>query len=57
MPAISPPTSAEESFKRGLACLERRTYQEAASYFQLSLDMDKQEGQKNSGMKTLRRPR
>ncbi len=53
MPAISPPTSAEESFKRGLACLERKTYQEAASYFQLSLDMEKQEGSKNNSMKAL----
>jgi len=53
MPAISPPTNAEESLKRGLACLERKTYQEAASYFQLSIDMEKQEGSKNNSMKAL----
>ena len=52
MAAITPPASKEEAFKRGLACLERRTYQEASSYFQLALDLEKAET-KNSSMKYL----
>ena len=53
MPVISPPTSSEDAFKRGQACLERRTYQEAAAYFQLALDIEKQEGSKNASMRYL----
>lgn len=53
MPAISPPATADESCKRGLACLERKTYQEASAYFQLALDMEKQANQKNASMKYL----
>ena len=53
MHVISPPDTAEEAFKRGLACLERRTYQEAAGYFQIAIDMERQGGSKNGGMKYL----
>jgi len=53
MPAITPPDNQDEAFKRGLACLERRTYQEAAGYFQLAIDLERQGGSKNGGMKYL----
>jgi tetratricopeptide (TPR) repeat protein len=49
---ISPPTSPEEAFKRGLACLERKTYQEAASHFRCALEMDK-DSPKSTSMKVL----
>src|SRR5262245_45754892 len=47
------PESPEDAFKRGQACIERRTYQEAASYFQIAIDLEKSAGQKNSNMKYL----
>jgi tetratricopeptide (TPR) repeat protein len=53
MPVITPPDTPEEAFKRGLACLERRTYQEAAAYFQIAIDLERQGGSKNGGMKYL----
>lgn len=53
MPVITPPDTQEEAFKRGLACLERRTYQEAAGYFQIAIDLERQGGSKNGGMKYL----
>jgi tetratricopeptide (TPR) repeat protein len=53
MHVISPPDTAEEAFKRGQACLERRTFQEAAKYFQIAIDLDRQAGQKGSGMRYL----
>jgi tetratricopeptide (TPR) repeat protein len=53
MPALDPPANSEDAFKRGLACLERRSYQEAASCFQASMDLDKSAGQKTSNMKYL----
>jgi tetratricopeptide (TPR) repeat protein len=52
VPAIAPPASHEEAFKRGQACLERRTYQEAASYFQFAIDMERTV-QKNTNVKYL----
>jgi tetratricopeptide (TPR) repeat protein len=52
MPALDPPASPEDAFKRGLACLERRSYQEAASCFQASIDLDRP-NQKTSNMKYL----
>jgi tetratricopeptide (TPR) repeat protein len=51
MHVITPPETADVAFKRGLACLERRTYQEAAGYFQFAIDLDRQAGQKGSGMR------
>lgn len=53
MPALDPPVNSEEAFKRGLACLERRSYQEAASCFQYSIDLDSRPGTKTSNMKYL----
>src|SRR5262245_51407404 len=53
MPAIDPPASSEEAYKRGLACLERRTYQEAAACFQVAMDMDARPGQKGTSAKHL----
>jgi Tfp pilus assembly protein PilF len=53
MHVISPPDTADEAFKRGLACLERRTYQEASGYFQIAIDLDRQGGQKGGGMRYL----
>ena len=54
MPALDPPANSEEAFKRGLACLERRSYQEAAGCFQQSIDLDARPGQKSqSNMKYL----
>jgi tetratricopeptide (TPR) repeat protein len=53
MPVMTPPADTEDAFKRGLACLERRTYQEAAGYFQIAIDLERQGGQKNGGMKFL----
>src|SRR5262245_57199358 len=50
MPPISTPENSDEAYKRGLACLERKTYQEAASYFQRAIDLEK-EVQKNASMK------
>lgn len=52
MPIVDPPASPDEAYKRGLACLERKTYQEATAYFQCALDMEK-DAQKNTGMKYL----
>ncbi|HYV86024.1 MAG TPA: hypothetical protein VFB49_08950 [Patescibacteria group bacterium] len=53
MTAIAPPESSAEAFKRGLACLERKTYQEAASYFQMALDLERTQNQKNTNMRYL----
>jgi tetratricopeptide (TPR) repeat protein len=53
MPALDPPANSEEAFKRGLACLERRSYQEAAACFQASMDLDTRAGQATSNMKFL----
>jgi tetratricopeptide (TPR) repeat protein len=53
MTAIAPPESSAEAFKRGLACLERKTYQEAASYFQTALDLERTSNQKNTNMRFL----
>ena len=53
MTAIALPENPAEAFKRGLACLERKTYQEAASYFQTAIDLDRTQGQKNSNMRYL----
>jgi tetratricopeptide (TPR) repeat protein len=52
MPAVNPPATADEAYKRGLACLERKTYQEATACFRTALDLDK-ESQKNAAMKYL----
>jgi tetratricopeptide (TPR) repeat protein len=41
-----PPDAAEASFRRGLDCLEKRSYQEAATCFQAAIDIDRQEGSK-----------
>ena len=54
MSAIAPPETSEEAFKRGLACLERRTYQEAAAYFQAAIDREGlAQAQKSTNMKYL----
>jgi len=53
MTAIAPPETSAEAFKRGLACLERKTYQEAASYFQIALDLERTQNQKNTNMRYL----
>jgi tetratricopeptide (TPR) repeat protein len=53
MTGVVPPETPEEAFKRGQACLERRTYQEAAGYFQIAIDLDRTLGQKNSNMRYL----
>ena len=54
MTAIAPPETSEEAYKRGLACLERRTYQEAASYFQAAIDREGlAQAQKSTNMKYL----
>ena len=50
-PALAPPASSEDAHKRGLACLERRTYQEAIGCFQAAIDLEKQEGAKTPRMK------
>jgi uncharacterized protein HemY len=53
MSAIAPPENHVEAFKRGLACLERKTYQEAASYFQAAIDLERTVTQKNTSMRYL----
>jgi uncharacterized protein HemY len=53
MSAIAPPENHLEAFKRGLACLERKTYQEAASYFQAAIDLERSVSQKNTSMRYL----
>jgi tetratricopeptide (TPR) repeat protein len=53
MPSIDPPATSEEAYKRGLACLERRTYQEAAACFQAAMDLDARPGQKSTDAKYL----
>jgi len=50
MPTVDPPANPDEAYKRGLACLERKTYQEATVYFQCALDLEK-EAQKSTSMK------
>src|SRR5262245_35559917 len=52
-PAIAPPENHAEAFKRGLACLERKTYQEAASYFQAAIDLERAQSSKNTNMRFL----
>ena len=42
---------SEESFRKGLACLERRTYREAVSFFQAAVDLETEEGPKVSQVK------
>ncbi|HEU4402843.1 MAG TPA: tetratricopeptide repeat protein [Candidatus Polarisedimenticolia bacterium] len=46
-----PQVSSEETFRKGLAALERRTYKEAISLFQGAIDQERQEGVKNPRMK------
>ena len=53
MPALDPPANSEEAFKRGLACVERRAYQEAATCFQYAIDLDTRPGQKTTNAKFL----
>lgn len=53
MPVITPPATVEEAFKCGLACLEQRTFQQAASYFQAAIDIEQKASGKNTGMKYL----
>jgi uncharacterized protein HemY len=53
MTVIAPPENPTEAFKRGTACLERKTYQEAASYFQAAIDLERTLGQKNTNMRYL----
>ena len=45
--------SAEEAFRKGLACLEARSPREAASLFQEAIDVEHQEGGPNPRMKYL----
>lgn len=49
--AVAPPSPSEETFRKGLASLERRTYKEAAGFFQEAIDLERQEGTKNPRMK------
>src|SRR5260221_13284139 len=51
--AAAPPSSSDESFRRGLAALERRTYREAAGFFQEAIDEERSEGVKKPRMKYL----
>jgi uncharacterized protein HemY len=53
MPIITPPATFEEAYKSGMACLERKTYKEAASYFQTALDLDRVQSQRSRNMKCL----
>lgn len=53
MSAIAPPENHSEAFKRGMACLERKTYQEAASYFQAAIDLERTVSQRNTNMRYL----
>ena len=53
MPLITTPSSTDEAFKCGLASLEQRSYQQAASYFQAAIDLEQKAGGKNAGMKYL----
>lgn len=50
---INSPTqsSAEASFKSGLAALQKRCYKESASLFQEAIEQERQEGVKNPKMK------
>ena len=48
-----PPENHAEAYKRGLACLERKTYQEAASYFQAAIDLERTVTQKSANMRYL----
>ncbi|HEX9427805.1 MAG TPA: tetratricopeptide repeat protein [Candidatus Polarisedimenticolia bacterium] len=51
--AAAPPSPSDESFRKGLAALERRTYREAAGFFQEAIDQERSEGVKNPRMKYL----
>ena len=51
MPEIAAQTGSDEAFRKGLASMERRTYVEAASFFQSAIDLERQEGTKNPRMK------
>lgn len=51
--AAAPPSPSDESFRKGLASLERRTYKEAIGFFQEAIDLERQEGTKNPRMKYL----
>ncbi|HKN46458.1 MAG TPA: tetratricopeptide repeat protein [Candidatus Polarisedimenticolia bacterium] len=51
MPETAAQTGSDEAFRKGLAAMERRTYVEAASFFQSAIDVERQEGTKNPRMK------
>ena len=53
MPVITPPESSAEAFKCGVASLEQRSYQQAASYFQAAIDLEQKLNGKNGGMRYL----
>ncbi len=51
MAETNPPSPSEESFRKGLAALERRNYIESTSFLQAAIDLERQEGAKNPRMK------
>ncbi len=51
MAQSAPLTPSEESFRKGLAAVERRSYTEAVALFQAAIDLERQEGTKNPRMK------
>jgi tetratricopeptide (TPR) repeat protein len=53
MPVITTPENPDDAFKCGLASMERRSYQQAASYFQVAIDLEQKLNGKNGGMKYL----
>lgn len=44
MAPIPQPASAEDSFQRGLTALENRRLHESVSFFQMAIDLDRQDG-------------
>lgn len=53
MAVITPPSSPGDAFKCGLASLEQRSFQQAASYFQAAIDLEQKASGKAAGMKYL----
>ncbi len=51
MAETTAPAPSEDSFRKGMASLERRTYAEAIAFFRGAIDLERQEGAKNPRMK------
>lgn len=52
-PATAAATGSDESFRKGLAAIERRSYQHAVALFQEAIELERREGSKSPRMKYI----